>query len=179
MAEHLKGEEEVGPGSELAFVPAFAPLVQTGTQFVRGAISVLYTAGTVAHEGDLTEPDALVGSRASVQISTDTKDDTRVLKVVDAIKCIEDFLNGSVIRDLLWAIVKGQLLGTQGPINNAFDAFAAALTECIRAKALGQTIVRVNGRFMPPRPRGRPKGSKNGTTSEGYRSRRRGAPGAG
>ncbi len=169
-------------GSYIAFAPALVQVpkaAQGATQLIRGLVAILHgSSGDIIRQTE-TDPEDLIRGRAKVKISTDKKDDTRVLKVVDAIKCIEEFLNGDVVRDVLMAIVKGQLLDSQGPINNAFDVFAAAMTLCIREKALKQTIERVNVRVTPSRGPGRPKGSKNGTRDTGYSSRRRGSPGAG
>jgi hypothetical protein len=135
--------------------------------------------GSLVSEGPQTDPMEKLQGRSKVKIATDKKDDTRVLKVVDAIKCVEDFLNGDVVKSVLMAVLKGQIADDIGPINGAFDAFALNLTTCIRSKALGQAIPRVTVRVTPPRGRGRPKGAKNGSKDVGYTARRRGARGAG
>jgi hypothetical protein len=144
-----------GGSGYIAFVPGIAPLVRTGPTLIRGLIAILHGTGDVIEHENATDPMHQVDGRARVKISTDKADETRVLKVVDAIKCIEDFLNGDVIRDVLIAILKGQIFHSVGPINNAFDLFAATLTTCIRNKALGQD----SSRTLRPKIRSRRNGA--------------------
>jgi len=168
--------------TQLAFAPAIQVARTTGT-LVRGVISILHFThdGRPVDDGSgLTQEEALrdkLAGRTRVKIATDKKDDTRVLKVTDAIKCIEEFLNGDVVRDILMAVLKGQVTDSLGPINSAFDVFAVSMTACIRGKALRQNIERISVTVSQGRKPGRPKGGGGGGTS--YGSRRRGAPGAG
>ncbi len=154
--------------THLAFVPAIAPALKGGQQLVRGLVSILHFthSDSIVTQTDPQDVMDKINGRSRVVIATDKTDDTRVLKVKEAIKCVEEFLNGDVVKDILLAILKGQVFDDIGPINGAFDVFAASLTKCIRGKALQQKRDRRSCRVTPTNGRpGRPKGAKNGSRS--------------
>jgi hypothetical protein len=121
--------------TNLAFVPA---IVEVAGELVAGIIEAVAAAATgeviVSQAKSVPEN---IGKRADVQEATE-EDGRKVVKVHDAIKCCEDFMNSQVISSLILAVIIGQWKGDTEPIDRYFSKSMHLLAECIRRKALQQ-----------------------------------------
>jgi hypothetical protein len=119
----------------LAFVPV---IVEAAGEVVYGIIEAVAAAGT--GEVIVSQPQSVpenIGKRADVQEASE-EDGRKVVKVHDAIKCCEDFMNSQVVSSLIFAMIRGQLRGDTQPIDQYFSKAMHLLAECIRKKALQQ-----------------------------------------
>jgi hypothetical protein len=116
----------------------FAPvIVEAAGELIAGIADLVFASGSAALTSTRPLPDKL-DTRKQVKVKT-SEDGRHVVKVYDAIACVEAGLNGDVVAGFVAAIIKGQLSGSLGPIDTAFDEFAKRIAECIRAKQLKQT----------------------------------------
>ncbi len=141
------------PPIGLAYVPFIGPMVMPVTQVVR-VVTGLYLAETLPHAipspqtGDLRTQ---VQARARINTSAQPQDDKRVLKVRDAMKCVDDILNGpeltTALLDATREVLIQTLVGGLLPAS-VFQRLANVLADCFREKALQQNNPRVL-RFGP------------------------------
>jgi hypothetical protein len=171
---------EIPGRGTLAFVGAFAPAaaaVGKATEIVVGLFetgSVVLTSAQPVREKIKTEK----------KLKLRTKEDgTKLVRVSDAIECVEEFVNGDAmavaINRRVFDMIKEIATGGATSLSTWGELIGTPIINCIRSKALQQERERTNWRAKPSSGLpGRPKGVKNGEGGKGaIRYRMRGGPG--
>jgi hypothetical protein len=136
------GTDEVPEPPPLGFVPV---IVQSGLQV--GRLVTALIAGLVASNLTQTQPlGQRLSQRRKVKVDAEDNDNTRVLKVQDAIKCVKDGFDSeaftSMFEQIAAQVIVEAAAGNFFELSEILDRFVELVAACIRSKALRQDSAR-------------------------------------
>ncbi len=121
-------------------------------RFIRGLVVPLSSTGSMNEHKALEELEAQRKKKQEERTKLRKKQNKKVLKVSDAMQCVEDNLNGATLILFAKGILNTLTSGVGGSGEGGFDLLYGRIAGCMIGKALQQKNKRRRGEFAKKKP---------------------------